>query len=203
MWGGFGTWNVFPLFPSLSSPAQQLQCTQCLSQQLGANTLLVNTFLSCCFFFSPNALLRVALDILYKKKIPYANLQRTRSPTASPPSIWVPSWRWLKRPELPPCCVLPAETRTRRYPGSRTCFLWTSAAATGASNSSAQVQLDFIWFNLYYSVTRPLTQSQQTLTGSYWTLFLSAADTCKVTQKLAWRSRNVWQRRLSLLPSEV
>lgn len=80
------------------------------------------------------------------------NFQRTRSPTASPPLIWVPSWRWLKRPESPPCCVPPVETRTRKSPGSRTCFLWTSAAATAALNSFVQVCPYLIWIHFFRSV---------------------------------------------------
>lgn len=143
--------SIFSLsLSSLSSPAQQVaalrdsDCQQFRSYSsssfcslffFGTHFVL---FVSCfCFFFCVSG---------FTKIFTMLNFQKTRSPMASPPLIWVPSWRWLKRPELPPCCVLPAETRTRRSPGSRTCFLWTSAAVTGALNSFAQVQFDLITF---------------------------------------------------------
>lgn len=67
-------------------------------------------------------------------------LQRTRYLMAFQPSTWGPSWRWWREPGLLPCCVQRVATRTQRSSGSKTFSQWTSAAATAASSSCAQVQ---------------------------------------------------------------
>lgn len=99
-----------------------------------------------------NLSLNTYITILFRWYFPILNFthlfyfQRTRFHMVSPLLIWAPSWRWLKKPALPPCCVPPVETQTQRSPGSKTCFPWTSVTATGALNSFAQVQFDGIVF---------------------------------------------------------
>lgn len=87
--------------------------------------------------------------------------QRTRFLMVSPLLIWAPSWRWLKKPALPPCCVPPVETQTQRSPGSKTCFPWTSVTATGALNSFAQVQFDCSVFQLCFYLIWTVSQVAQ------------------------------------------
>lgn len=111
-------------------------------------TAALNTYMTVlfCWFFQ--------FLILYL----FFYFQRTRFHMDSPLLIWAPSWRWLKKPALPPCCVPPVETQTQRSPGSKTCFPWTSVTATGALNSFAQVQFDGIvlpfCFDLIWTVSQ-------------------------------------------------
>lgn len=138
--------NVLAVFHTLLSP-RKLNSVPLSNQE----PILSESF--CKHFSLPLLVLNVLLcfSIQHTLKSAFVHFQRTRSPMAFLPLIWVPSWRWLKGPELPPCCVPPAETRTQRSPGSRTCFLWTPAAATGALNSFVQVQLDLIRLNFSHN----------------------------------------------------
>lgn len=114
-----------------------------------------------------NLSLNTYITILFSLFFPILNFmhifyfQRTRFHMVSPLLIWAPSWRWLKRPALPPCCVPPVETQTQRSPGSKTCFLWTSVTATGALNSSAQVQFDGNVFQFCYDLIWTVSQVTQ------------------------------------------
>lgn len=128
---------------------QELKQTPWLSLQCGSwRNLSRNTYITIlfCWFFQ--------FLILYI----FLYFQRTRFHMVSPLLIWAPSWRWLKKPALPPCCVPPVETQTQRSPGSKTCFPWTSVTATGALNSFAQVQFDGIVFQFCFDLIWTVSQ---------------------------------------------
>lgn len=156
------TLEVFSLFHSPPCPHQLNRSTALSvsdSQQFRSYSVRIFLqmqffFYSFCFFCFVFLFFFLRCVSGFTKIFVMLHFQKTRSPMASPPLIWVPSWRWLKGPELPPCCVLPAETRTRRSPGSRTCFLWTSAAVTAALNSFVQVQFDLITLQTHFDLIR-------------------------------------------------
>lgn len=123
-------------FPTSSQRAADLKYHSLVSSALAL--ILWHLKYICC----------LCLYQLNMPNLPFAIFQRTTSPMAFPPLIWAPSLKLLKKAELPQCCALPVEIQTQRSRGSRTCFLWISAAATGASNSFAQVDFKMIWFNI-------------------------------------------------------
>lgn len=132
----------------LSSVTNTILLSNLITKSSRSKVSLFGIFCSCTNFVASEIyLLPLSLPAQHPN-LPFAIFQRTTSPMAFPPLIWAPSLKLLKKAELPQCCALPVEIQTQRSRGSRTCFLWISAAATGASNSFAQVDFKMIWFNI-------------------------------------------------------